>query len=150
MVSDSEMKRKFQLTTNAFFKRAYFISQQPLKSCLVLGGAWVAQSVKYLPLAWVMIRGSWDGASTSSPTSGSQLSAEPASPSPLCSCCLFLQINKVFLKKLFADPWVVQQFSACLWPRAQSWRPGMESHVGLPAWSLLLPLPLSLSLCDYH
>ena len=30
-----------------------------------------------------------------------------------------------------------------------SWGPGIESHVGLPAWSLLLPLPVSLplSLC---
>ena len=44
------------------------------------------------------------------------------------------------------DPWVAQRFSACLWPRAQSWRPGIESHVGLPAWSLLLPLPMSLPL----
>ena len=30
--------------------------------------------------------------------------------------------------------------------RAQSWRPGIECRVGLPAWSLLLPLPLSVSL----
>ena len=32
--------------------------------------------------------------------------------------------------------------------------PGIESHIGLPAWSLLLPppvsLPLSLSVCVYH
>ena len=32
--------------------------------------------------------------------------------------------------------------------------PGIESHVRLPAWSLLLPLPVSLplflSLCAYH
>ena len=50
------------------------------------------------------------------------------------------------------DPWVAQQFGACLWPRAQSWRPGIESHVGLPAWSLLLPLPVSLplSVCVSH
>ena len=27
-------------------------------------------------------------------------------------------------------------------PRVGSWRPGIESHVGLPAWSLLLPLPV--------
>ena len=54
------------------------------------------------------------------------------------------------LKVKKRDPWVVQQFSACLWPRARSWRPRIESHVGLPgAWSLLLPLPVSLplSLC---
>ena len=47
------------------------------------------------------------------------------------------------------DPWVAQRFGACLWPRAWSWGPGIESHVGLPGWSLLLspPLSLSLSLC---
>ena len=44
------------------------------------------------------------------------------------------------------DPWVAQRFSACLWPRARSWSPGIESHVGLPAWSLLLPPPVSLPL----
>ncbi|CAD7672605.1 unnamed protein product [Nyctereutes procyonoides] len=48
------------------------------------------------------------------------------------------------------DPWVVQRFSACLWPRARSWRPGIESHVGLPVhgacFSLYLCLCLSLSL----
>ena len=52
------------------------------------------------------------------------------------------------------DPWVVQWFRACLWPRALAWSPRIESRVGLLAWSLLLPLPvslpLSLSLCDYH
>ena len=45
------------------------------------------------------------------------------------------------------DPWVAQWFGACLWP----WSPGIESRVGLLAWSLLLPLPvflpLFLSLC---
>ena len=49
------------------------------------------------------------------------------------------------------DPWVAQQFSACLWPRARSWRPRIESHVGLPVhgacFSLCLCLCLSLSLC---
>ena len=49
------------------------------------------------------------------------------------------------------DPWVAQRFSACLLPRAWSWSPGIQSHIGLPAWSLLLPLPVSLpvslSLC---
>ena len=33
-----------------------------------------------------------------------------------------------------------------LWPRAWSWKYGTESHVGLPGWSLLLPLPVSLPL----
>ena len=59
----------------------------------------------------------------------------------------------LWLKWKCGDPWVAQQFSACLWPRVWSWSPGIESHIGLPAWSLLLPLPvpillsLSLSLC---
>ena len=44
------------------------------------------------------------------------------------------------------DPWVAQQFSACLWHRAWSWSPGIESHIGFPAWSLLLLLCLCLSL----
>uniref|UniRef100_A0A8C0SQ00 CSD domain-containing protein n=1 Tax=Canis lupus familiaris TaxID=9615 RepID=A0A8C0SQ00_CANLF len=52
------------------------------------------------------------------------------------------------------DPWVAQRFGACLWPRARSWRPGIESHVGLPVhgacFSLCLCLYPSLSLCDYH
>ena len=39
-----------------------------------------------------------------------------------------------------------QRFGACLWPGARSWRPGIESHAGLPAWSRLLPLPVSLPL----
>ena len=44
------------------------------------------------------------------------------------------------------DPWVAQQFSACLRPRVWSWRPGIKSHIRLPAWNLLLPLPVSLPL----
>ena len=53
------------------------------------------------------------------------------------------------------DPWVAQRFGACLWPRVRSWRPGIESHVGLlvhGAWfslclCLCLSLSLSLSVC---
>ena len=37
-------------------------------------------------------------------------------------------------------------FWCCLRPRAWSWRPGIESHVGLHTWSLLLLLPVSLPL----
>ena len=50
---------------------------------------------------------------------------------------------------LLGDPWVAQWFSACLWPRVWSWSPGIESHIRLPAWGLLLLLPVSLplSLC---
>ena len=51
---------------------------------------------------------------------------------------------------LKGDPWVAQRFGACLWPRARSWRPGIESHIGLPVhgacFSLCLCLCLSLSL----
>ena len=61
------------------------------------------------------------------------------------------KILSSMLKMSLRDPGVAQRFSACLWPRARSWRLGIESHVGLPAWSLLLPLPvsppLSFSLC---
>ena len=32
-----------------------------------------------------------------------------------------------------------------LQPRTWSWRPGIEPPIGLPAWSLLLPLPLPLA-----
>ena len=38
---------------------------------------------------------------------------------------------------------VAQQFSAAFSP---GWSPGIEYHVGLPAWSLLLLLPVSLPL----
>ena len=31
------------------------------------------------------------------------------------------------------DPWVAQRFSACLWPRVWSWRPGIKSHIRLHA-----------------
>ena len=33
--------------------------------------------------------------------------------------------------------------------QARSWGPGIESRVGLPAWSLLLPPPVSLPLFLY-
>ena len=45
---------------------------------------------------------------------------------------------------------MAQRFRACLWPRARFWRPGIESHVGLPmhgaCFFLRLCLCLSLSL----
>ena len=54
------------------------------------------------------------------------------------------------------DPWVMQRFGACLWPRARSCKPRIESHVRLlvhgacfSLW-LCLCLSLSLSVCDYH
>ena len=53
------------------------------------------------------------------------------------------------------DAWVAQWLSVCLWPRVWSWSPRIESHIGLPTWSLPLSLPtgslqgacLSLCLC---
>ena len=54
------------------------------------------------------------------------------------------------------DPWVMQRFGTCLWPRARSCKPRIESHVRLlvhracfSLW-LCLCLSLSLSVCDYH
>ena len=41
---------------------------------------------------------------------------------------------------------LAQQFSACLWLRVWSWTPGIESCIELPAWSLLVPLSVSLPL----
>ncbi|CAD7683628.1 unnamed protein product [Nyctereutes procyonoides] len=54
---------------------------------------------------------------------------------------------KIFLKRKnqeLWDPWVAQRFGACLWPRARSWRPGIESHVGLPVHGACFCLSLSL------
>ena len=46
------------------------------------------------------------------------------------------------------DAWVAQWLGVCLWLRAWSWSPRIESHIRLPVKSLLLPLPVSLlSLC---
>ena len=44
------------------------------------------------------------------------------------------------------DAWVAQWLSICLWLRSRSQSPGIESHIGLPAWGLFLPLPVSLPL----
>ena len=55
---------------------------------------------------------------------------------------------KVKLQKISRrDTWVVQQLSVCLWLREWSQSLGIESHTGLPAWSLLLLLLVSLPLC---
>ena len=72
---------------------------------------------------------------------------------------LFHQHNrKIFFtwnpKPKCRDTWVAQRLSVCLRPRAWSWGPGIKYHIRLPAWSLLLPLPVSLplllSLCVSH
>ena len=52
-----------------------------------------------------------------------------------------------FRKNRARDTWVAQWFSVCLWLRAWSRGPGIESCIGRPAWSLLLPLPVFLSFC---
>ena len=59
------------------------------------------------------------------------------------SCSVFVLPSRIHILQ---DTWVAQRLSICLQPRAWSWSPGIESHVGLPAWSLLFPLPLSVCL----
>ena len=50
-----------------------------------------------------------------------------------------------FLNNIWSwDTRMAQQLSFCLWLRTWSWSPRIKSHIGLPAWSLLLPLPVSL------
>ena len=52
---------------------------------------------------------------------------------------------------IFGDTWVAQRLSTCPWLGVIR-RFRIESHVGLPAWSLLLPLRMSVpfSLCVFH
>ena len=52
-------------------------------------------------------------------------------------------------KKEDRGAWVAQWMSVCLRPRAWPQGPEIESHIGLPARSLLLPLPVSLPLCVF-
>ena len=80
------------------YNRALNISLWSLQSMfseflkITLRGAWVGESVKCLPLAWVMI----PKALRSSPTSGSLLSREPVLPlllpaaPPSCALSLIL------------------------------------------------------------
>ena len=46
----------------------------------------------------------------------------------------------------YRGSWVAWWFSVCLWPGAWSWGLGIESCFRFLAWSLLLPLPVSLPL----
>ena len=81
----------------------------------------MAQLVDHLPSARVMILGPG-----SSHTLGTLHSAEPAAISPSApppTHALSLSRNKIL-----GDPWVAQRFEACLWARAQSWSPGIESQ----------------------
>ena len=48
------------------------------------------------------------------------------------------------LKYIYRDAWVAQQLSVCLWLGVRSRSSGIRSHIRLSAWSLLLPLPMSL------
>ena len=79
-------------------------------------------------------------------------SKSPAHKEPksnhLSRCYWNIQINQV-LRIGSQAATVAQQFSVTFSPGVWSWRPWIESHVRLPAWSLLLPLPVSLplSLC---
>ena len=67
------------------------------------------------------------------------------------NCCGIIAkcviLTKLSRKPPTGNPWVAQWFGTCLWPRARSWSPGIESRFGLPAWSLLLPLPVFLCFC---
>jgi len=65
-----------------------------------LGGAWVAQSVKHLPSAQVMILGSWDPA----PSGESLLIGESASSSPSVPLMLTVSNKSIkYLNKRVAD-----------------------------------------------
>ena len=50
----------------------------------------------------------------------------------------------------FWNTQVAQRLSVCLPLRVGSWGPGIESCIGLPAGSLLLPQCVSASLCVCH
>ena len=65
---------------------------------------------------------------------------------------LWKTVWRVLENLKIGDPWVARWFGPCLWPRARSWRPGIESHIGLPVHGACfsLCLCLCLSLCDYH
>ena len=65
---------------------------------------------------------------------------------------LWKTLWRVLEKLKIGDPWVAQRFDTCLWPMSRSWRPGIESHVGLTVHGACfsLCLCLCLSLCDYH
>ena len=49
---------------------------------------------------------------------------------------------------LTRGPWGAQPWRPCLRPRPRPWGPRIESRIGLPVGSLLLPLPLSRHLMN--
>ena len=88
-----------------------------------------------------------------SPLLGSALSEESAwdslslflCSSHLCMCMhTHSLINKYFLKRNYRGSPSGSPVKCHLLPRVWSWRPWIQSHVRLPVWSLLLPLPVSL------
>ena len=84
----------------------------------------------------------------------------------VCGSCLIKRLQEIQLFQLYyqtlqrqsvqfalgpgnrvlQDTWVAQWLSICLWLRFWSRGPGIEYRIRLPAWSLLLPLPVSLPL----
>ena len=97
----------------------------------------MAQSVKHLPLAQVMISGSWDQVLHWAPCSAGSLLL----PLPLPSLVISLSLCKI--NKIFGGAWVAQSLSVCLrlrsWDQAPTW-------ATCSAGSLILPLPLLLPL----
>ena len=54
--------------------------------------------------------------------------------------------NNLIIKKFSRDTWVTHRLSICFRLRVWSWGSRIESHIGLPECSLLLPLFVSLPL----
>ena len=83
----------FELTGCITLNKSLNFSKSQFFSNIKQRDTWVAQTVKHLPSAQVMIPGSWD---PESPMRQAPCSVESASPSPPCSCSLsFSQINKI-------------------------------------------------------
>ena len=81
-------------------------------------GAWLAQSVKHLPLAQIMILGSLDLTlrPTGLPVHWGVCFSLSLCPSPSLVLSLLCLSNELIKKKkdYIGDPWVAQQFSTCL------------------------------------
>ena len=98
------------------------------------GGAWLAQSEEHTTLDLRVV--------SLSPTLGIEITKKII----IINLKKKTNMDKKLENTLTGDPWVAQQFGAGLWPRMRSWSRGIESHVGLLAWSLFLPPPVSLPL----
>ena len=64
----------------------------------------------------------------------------------LSGYCWVLSVEVVSSNINSTDAWVAQWLSVCLWLRSWSQSPRINSHIGFPVRSLLLPLPVSLPL----